>query len=707
MVLGAQKLQVWRIENFEKVPVPRNNYGYFFTGDSYIVMNETKDADGNVVYDLHMWIGSESSQDEYGACAILTTQLDDEYGGAPIQHRETQGYESALFMGYFRPAIKYEKGGVASGFKHVEINDYSAIKRLMWVRGRRQVRADIVPMEWSSLNKSDCFIFDMGHKIYTWSGPKSNRFEGLQATIVAKGINDDERGGKAKVIAFSGSTQRLEEFLGSQSGDIAEGEPEPVRASSQVKSSGKGIKLFRVSDDSGKLVVSLVSDKSPFQQSMLESGNVYIVSNAETAQIYVWKGKDASTGERKGAMKTADSFIEQEGLPKHARITVMAQNAETSLFKILFRNWTDADSQKGLGEVWSISKIAKVAKVDFDASTLHEKPDLAAKYQLPDDGSGDVQIWRIEGINKNAVSKDSYGQFYGGDCYIVLYSYKQKSRQDYIIYYWIGSKATKDEVTALPILTIKTDDEECNGAATQIRVTQGKEPPHMLMLFGGKPMIVNMGGTSRAGGQTSAADTRLFHVKSGFMGRCRAVEVDAEASNLNSNDAFLLITPDGNSVWCGKGASETEISAASEVTSTLGTSSPSRIEEGEEPSSFWSSLGGKADYASDPRHETEVKPARLFECCDASGNFTVEEVVGGWTQDDLNQDNVMLLDAWTCIYVWIGKDSSEQEKTKAPEAAEEYLNSDPTERDSSTPICKVQQGNEPISFKGFFQGWED
>ena len=53
-------------------------------------------------------LGSESSQDEYGACAILTTQLDDEYGGAPIQHRETQGYESALFMGYFRPAIKYE-----------------------------------------------------------------------------------------------------------------------------------------------------------------------------------------------------------------------------------------------------------------------------------------------------------------------------------------------------------------------------------------------------------------------------------------------------------------------------------------------------------------------------------------------------------------------------------------------------------------------
>lgn len=49
-----------------------------------------------------------------------------------------------------------------------------------------------------------------------------------------------------------------------------------------------------------------------------------------------------------------------------------------------------------------------------------------------------------------------------------------------------------------------------------------------------------------------------------------------------------------------------------------------------------------------------------------------------------------------------GKDSSEQEKVKGVEAAQEYLDSDPSERDSSTPIYKIQQGREPLSFKGFF-----
>ena len=58
-----------------------------------------------------------------------------------------------------------------------------------------------------------------------------------------------------------------------------------------------------------------------------------------------------------------------------------------------------------------------------------------------------------------------------------------------------------------------------------------------------------------------------------------------------------------------------------------------------------------------------------------------------------------------CFYEVIfcsGKDSSEQEKTESVKAAEEYLDSDPSERDSSTPIYKIQQGQEPLSFKGFF-----
>ena len=32
-------LEIWRIVNFEPVAVAKNDYGKFFTGDSYIVLN--------------------------------------------------------------------------------------------------------------------------------------------------------------------------------------------------------------------------------------------------------------------------------------------------------------------------------------------------------------------------------------------------------------------------------------------------------------------------------------------------------------------------------------------------------------------------------------------------------------------------------------------------------------------------------------------
>lgn len=50
-------LQVWRVENFDLVPVPENLYGGFYTGDAYLLLNTIKQRSGALQYDLHFWLG--------------------------------------------------------------------------------------------------------------------------------------------------------------------------------------------------------------------------------------------------------------------------------------------------------------------------------------------------------------------------------------------------------------------------------------------------------------------------------------------------------------------------------------------------------------------------------------------------------------------------------------------------------------------------
>ena len=71
---GKEGLQVWRIENFHVVTWPTEQYGKFFSGDSYIILY-TYEVNGKRQYNVHYWIGLGSSQDEYGTAAYKTVRL--------------------------------------------------------------------------------------------------------------------------------------------------------------------------------------------------------------------------------------------------------------------------------------------------------------------------------------------------------------------------------------------------------------------------------------------------------------------------------------------------------------------------------------------------------------------------------------------------------------------------------------------------------
>ncbi|XP_031603852.1 advillin [Oreochromis aureus] len=700
---------IWRIEKMELVQVPEKSYGSFFEGDCYVLLF-TQKVGNSLSYNIHYWIGSQSTQDEQGSAAIYTVQLDEFLGSSPVQYREVQDHESDTFKGYFKQGIIYKKGGVASGMRHTETNTYD-VKRLLHVKGNKRVIAKEVEMSWKSFNLSDVFLLDLGKTIIQWNGPKSNRQERLKGMLLAQDIRDRERGGRAEIRVVEGdaessSPQAMElmtETLGERTVALKDGPPDEA-----VDQEQKGqLTLYQVSDADGQMKVTEVATR-PLVQDLLTHDDCYILDQGGV-KIFVWKGKKANKEERQAAMTRALDFIKAKNYPITTNVETVNDGAESALFKQLFQRWTVKDQTQGLGKVNTKGRIAHVTQEKFDASLMHAQPEVAAQERMVDNGTGQVEVWRIENLELAPVDPQWYGYFYGGDCYLILYTYLVNNKKCYLLYMWQGRHATQDELAASAFQAVSLD-QKYNGEPVQVRVTMGREPRHFMAIFKGK-LVIFEGGTSRKGSSEPEPPVRLFQVHGTDQFNTKTIEVPALATSLNSSDVFLLKSQTGMYLWCGKGSSGDERAMAKEVSSAISQNSPRGSEEiiaeGQEPIEFWELLGGKAPYASDKRLQQVVldHEPRLFECSNKTGRFIVTEVTH-FIQDDLSEDDVMLLDTWDQVFIWVGKDANEEERKEALTTSQEYLQTHPGERDPHTPIVLIKQGFEPPTFTGWFTAWD-
>ncbi|XP_077153912.1 advillin isoform X2 [Ranitomeya variabilis] len=704
-VTNSPGLLIWRIEKMDLVLVPEKAYGNFYEGDCYLLLS-TRKSGNSLFYDIHYWIGNDSSQDEQGSAAIYTIQLDDFLGGSPVQHREVQGHESEAFKGYFKQGIIYKKGGVASGMKHVATNTYD-VKRLLHVKGKRNVTATEVELNWSSFNLGDVFLLDLGKVIIQWNGPDSNKAERMKGMLLAKDIRDRERGGRMEIGVIEGDNEHASQdlmkllisTLGERTQRIVPGCADEVADQTQKAN----IMLYHVSDAAGQMEVKEIAAR-PLVQEMLNHQDCYILDQGGT-KIYVWKGKGATKAERQTAMSRALEFIKMKSYPHSTNVETVNDGAESAMFKQLFQKWSVKDQAVGMGKAYSASKIAKVSQEKFDASLLHAKPAVAAQERMVDDGSGSVEVWRIENLELVPVEAEWYGFFYGGDCYLVLYTYHVNKKPHYILYIWQGRHASQDELAASAFLAVQLD-QDFNGEPVQVRVCMGKEPRHFMAIFKGK-LVLFEGGTSRKGNEEPEPPVRLFQIHGTEPSNTKAVEVPAYASSLNSNDVFLLKTQADYFLWYGKGSSGDEREMAKQLAVILVDGNEETLAEGQETVQFWEILGGKAPYANDKRLQqvvADVHP-RLFECSNKTGRFVVTEVTD-FNQDDLDPSDVMLLDTWDQIFLWIGVEANDVEKKEAVATAIDYLKTHPSARDPDTPILVIKQGYEPPNFTGWFLAWD-
>ncbi|GJN31511.1 hypothetical protein PR202_gb19920 [Eleusine coracana subsp. coracana] len=604
--------EIWRIEDFKPVPLPKSDYGKFYCGDSYIVLQTTCNKGGAYLLDIHFWIGKDSSQDEAGTAAIKTVELDTMLGGRAVQHREPQGYESDKFLSYFKPCIIPLEGGFASGFKKPEEEKFET--RLYICKGKRAIRVKEVPFARSQLNHDDVFILDTEKKIYQFNGANSNIQERVKALEVIQHLKEKYHDGVCDVAIVDDGKLQAE----SDSGEfwVLFGGFAPIGkkavSDDDVVLETTPPKLYSINNGQLKLEDSVLT------KSILENTKCFLLDCG--AELFVWVGRVTQVEDRKIASAAVEKFVLKENRPKTTRITQVIQGYENHTFKSKFESWPvsnaagNASAEEGRGKVAALLKQkGDVKGASKSSAPVHEDvPPLLEsagklevllntimmftfpityrrhnKHQSGNEAISKIcmQVWCINGNGKTALEKEEIGKFYSGDCYVVLYTYHSgDKREEFYLTFWIG----KDSLLG--------------------RIYQGKEPPQFVGLF--QPMVILKGGISSGykkfveekglTDETYSVDgIALVRISGTSVHNNKTLQVDSVSTSLSSTECFVLQSGKLMFSWIGNSSSFEQQQWATKVAEFLKPGvAVKHCKEGIESSAFWSALGGKQNYTS-------------------------------------------------------------------------------------------------------------
>lgn len=303
--INEDGLYIWRIEKFNVVPIHPKSFGTFYQGDSYIIFRVLKE-DNSCSYNIHFWLGTQTSLDEMGTAAYKTVELDTYLHGKAIQYRETQSNESSLFKSYFPQCLQYLTGGFESGFRKVIPVDYNNYKPILFMVHGRNVTQ--VPSIITSLNDSDVFVLDAGLIVYIYCGDHASHTERYLADCTAEDIQDHRL--LSKIVLIAPDTPEYDKFIQLISVDQT--------------NFFTNNKLYRIIDDK----IELITDK--LSADLLNSDDAYVLTTALTT--YIWIGQKSSYHETMKAWDTAFRVTEST-----SHITVIKEGNEPENFFLHFK----------------------------------------------------------------------------------------------------------------------------------------------------------------------------------------------------------------------------------------------------------------------------------------------------------------------------------------------------------------------------------
>uniref|UniRef100_A0A0K2U430 Gelsolin-like domain-containing protein n=1 Tax=Lepeophtheirus salmonis TaxID=72036 RepID=A0A0K2U430_LEPSM len=358
-----------------------------------------------------------------------------------------------------------------------------------------------------------------------------------------------------------------------------------------------------------------------------------------------------------------------------------------------------------------------------------------------------ISIWEIENFYPKQIEEEAYGNFYEGDCYIVLHtSVDDSGSLDWKIYFLIGDKASLDKRTCSAIHSVNLRNYLGANGRT-VREEQGDESEEFLQLFGGH--IDYIQGAHTTSGFYTVEEieytTRTYRIHTDSTNAIHFEPVKTEYAMLDSRYVFLVDAGLQLFVWYGKNCKNVLKSKARLLAEKIckqerkNKASISIFSQNDEPSEFWRILfneeednhedeGASSDGEVNEENESrcsnfkapkepivdhvpnDFKPVipRLYIVGLGMGYLELPQVeVPGLRlkQDLLETKSVYILDCFCDLFVWIGKKSTKLVRAAALKLSSELFSM--IKRPDYSMVHRVSEGTESQIFKTKFFGWDD